>query len=342
MRERLDCAVLLTRCTHHWVEPALGSHAGGRLHVHGLDTTVDIAADRAAGALAAESMALRRFDVCVVPVAPSTLSWARMSLAQAMPRMHTPVVAYVKDLTAAGLYDLYELGVADFIRAPFCPHELRIRLERLLDDQRRLPHHATRGSATDGGAGSALYGGLHGCSSGIKTVEESRDYRGFELEAYAIAAASRSATARESFRDAKSHIIARFERAYLKAALGRHGGNIAMAARAAQKHRRAFWALMRKHDIDAAPFRELATSPTPGTSDSHAARSPYGSQRPTVPDAARTAATNAIGVSALDIESVVGRPQYPGLVHCSRTGTVLRSERVSPTSQPGALPGVGG
>src|SRR3546814_12809630 len=77
---------------------------------------------------------------------------------------------------------------------------------------------------------------------------------GLELEAFAIASASRCATTKESFRAAKSQVIERFERAYIKAALGRHSGNIAMAARAAQTHRRAFWALMRKNDIDATPF----------------------------------------------------------------------------------------
>src|SRR5690606_2908365 len=138
MRERLDCAVLITRCTRDWVACAIGNHAGGRLHVHSLDTVVDVDSEGAAGTLAAEAMALRRFDACVLPVTPATLSWARISLSQAMPHMQTPIIAYVRGLTAAGLYDLYELGVADFLRDPFCAHELRVRLERLLDDQRRL------------------------------------------------------------------------------------------------------------------------------------------------------------------------------------------------------------
>ena len=33
---------------------------------------------------------------------------------------------------------------------------------------------------------------------------------------------------------------------------------VARAARASSKHRRAFWALMRKHGIDAAPYRRQA------------------------------------------------------------------------------------
>ncbi|KDB63321.1 transcriptional regulator, Fis domain protein [Bordetella bronchiseptica B18-5 (C3)] len=68
---------------------------------------------------------------------------------------------------------------------------------------------------------------------------------------------ARMAVQRElPFRQAKAQVVGRFERAYLRGALARHGGNVAQAARAACKHRRAFWALMRKHGIDARPYRE--------------------------------------------------------------------------------------
>ena len=86
------------------------------------------------------------------------------------------------------------------------------------------------------------------------------DRSGGELEAYAVAVAMQRATSRESFRAAKCQVVARFERAYIRAALGRHSGNITLAARMAQKHRRAFWALMRKHDIDPAPYRRAPAS----------------------------------------------------------------------------------
>jgi DNA-binding NtrC family response regulator len=58
-----------------------------------------------------------------------------------------------------------------------------------------------------------------------------------------------------SFRDAKNELVSNFERTYITQALTKHSGNIAMAARASNKHRRAFWALMRKHDIAAEPYR---------------------------------------------------------------------------------------
>jgi DNA-binding NtrC family response regulator len=60
----------------------------------------------------------------------------------------------------------------------------------------------------------------------------------------------------DSFREAKNSLVNQFERTYITQALIKHSGNIAMAARASNKHRRAFWALMRKHDIAAELYRE--------------------------------------------------------------------------------------
>jgi DNA-binding NtrC family response regulator len=59
-----------------------------------------------------------------------------------------------------------------------------------------------------------------------------------------------------SFRDEKNNLVSHFERTYITQALIKHSGNIAMAARASNKHRRAFWALMRKHDIAADLYRD--------------------------------------------------------------------------------------
>jgi DNA-binding NtrC family response regulator len=116
------------------------------------------------------------------------------------------------------------------------------------------------------GESVAKYQGQHDAAAQDAICATILDRSGTELDAFAAASASRCATSKESFRTAKSKVIERFERAYITAALGRHSGNIAMAARAAQKHRRAFWALMRKHEIDAAPFRcePAPTSPRDG------------------------------------------------------------------------------
>ena len=266
MRERLDCAVLATVCSESWVTPLLGDHAGGRLQVRALDAALDIADDDSLRILGDAAMRLRRYDACLIPVSESNLAWARTCLSAAQGALHTPVVAVVRGLKAAALNDLHALGVVDFLRAPACTEELRARLERLLDGRRYARQHPATGMATlrtetplpalsRSSADCATSPGLPNSHASSAPCANALQRNGMELEAFAVASASRCATTKESFRTAKSQVIERFERAYITAALGRHSGNIAMAARAAQKHRRAFWALMRKHEIDAAPFR---------------------------------------------------------------------------------------
>jgi DNA-binding NtrC family response regulator len=52
-----------------------------------------------------------------------------------------------------------------------------------------------------------------------------------------------------SFKTLKARAIAEFESAYIRQMLATNDGNISKAARAAKKNRRAFWQLMRKHEI---------------------------------------------------------------------------------------------
>jgi two-component system response regulator GlrR len=59
----------------------------------------------------------------------------------------------------------------------------------------------------------------------------------------------------ESFQEAKNRAVAEFEASYVRDLLLAHQGNISSAARAADKNRRAFWELIRKHRIDASSFR---------------------------------------------------------------------------------------
>lgn len=56
-------------------------------------------------------------------------------------------------------------------------------------------------------------------------------------------------THHESFQIAKERVIAQFEKDYLTEILLAHQGNITKAAQAAGKNRRAFWQLLRKHEI---------------------------------------------------------------------------------------------
>ena len=60
-----------------------------------------------------------------------------------------------------------------------------------------------------------------------------------------------------SFKKAKSQAVARFEKKYIQGLLSTHNGNISKSARAAQKNRRAFWELIRKHKIDPRSYKSV-------------------------------------------------------------------------------------
>ena len=60
---------------------------------------------------------------------------------------------------------------------------------------------------------------------------------------------SEEADTAASFQEAKRRVVDSFERRYLEDALSRNKGNIAAAARASGKHRRAFFELMRRHGL---------------------------------------------------------------------------------------------
>ena len=59
----------------------------------------------------------------------------------------------------------------------------------------------------------------------------------------------------QSLRCAKASMIEKFEKTYIQGLLAAHGGNITRAAHAAQKNRRAFWQLIRRHQIDVQRFK---------------------------------------------------------------------------------------
>jgi len=58
-----------------------------------------------------------------------------------------------------------------------------------------------------------------------------------------------------SFKEAKANVINEFERNYIKKLLIVYQGNITRAAQGAQKNRRAFWQLIRKHQIEVQAFK---------------------------------------------------------------------------------------
>lgn len=263
MNEQMDCALLVLDNKPQWAHDCSGTYASGRLNLQVLNSAhlalPTIGAEEET--LRAMAMHLMRFDACVLPVSHDNLVWVRKSLQLAQSVLHTPILGLVGDVKAAALNDLLALGMVDFLRKPVCIDELRIRIQML--KRNRLAAIALEDPIC------GQYRALDPASVGAgMNVEEDRlcstilYQNGATLEAYTAAVATRYATSRESFKEAKAVVVSRFEQAYIRAALGRSSGNIAMAARSVQKHRRAFWALMRKHDIDAEAFKSVSAFTT--------------------------------------------------------------------------------
>ena len=240
MREVFECAVLQApgQVAVDLID------AGDRLRLHGYDLARGAvggggsAAPDTTGLIAAAALALRRYDACLLYVEPMSLSWARIALSRARPVLRTPVLALVRDVKAAALTDLLALGVADFVRVPVCPEELRARLMRL----------SSRALLQEPGL---AYGAVPPSAAIAPPAPPPRAQHSSRIDIADYAPG-------EPFRQAKARIVSGFEKAYLRQALERHEGNVARAARASNKHRRAFWALMHKHAIDAKTYRVAA------------------------------------------------------------------------------------
>jgi two-component system response regulator GlrR len=63
-----------------------------------------------------------------------------------------------------------------------------------------------------------------------------------------------------SFQEMKAKVVSQFEATYIRNLLTACRGNVSQAAQAAQKERRTFWQLVRKHNIDVRKFRPQQTS----------------------------------------------------------------------------------
>lgn len=273
MRERLDCAILGFGDTTDWHGKKDGVYARGRLYLHRV--AHPSSAEDNIQVLAQMATQLQRFDVCLLAVGQDNLSWTRQALLAARPKLRTPVIGLVRNLKAPAIGDLYNLGMADFVREPLCVEEIRIRTERLLDQSRhdRGSAYANRALQTPDALHdkSKCYqpGGDIAAASAVlaehaRAFQESQAdtdavHRATELalEEFARASASQCSASGDSFGIAKSRVVQSFERTYIHASLAKSSGNIAQAARGAKKHRRAFWALMRKHNIDATPYRKV-------------------------------------------------------------------------------------
>ena len=267
MRQRLDCAVLLTQRAQAW--PGLPSFTGaiGKLHFEPLCPVIDVTQTESIHILAAHAMQLRRFDACLFTATREDLPWARTMLAMGRHMTSTPLILLALDLQPCAINDLYVLGLSDFVRSPCCLDELQLRVYRQRDTAPIRPSMVASSATLEETA--AVYD-LGGAADEITDASICDTMLSSEDDGIAIfvsALAARAVSGNQSLRESKRCLVSHFERSYLIAALRRNEGNIAQAAKEAMKHRRAFWQLMCKHGVDAKLYR-----PRQGSHQFHPAR----------------------------------------------------------------------
>jgi len=242
MRGLIDCAVLWpANCCNTWLDAwvARSTAAESHLRLYRHELACDAHGQVSVESLRNAGLPLCSYDAALLPVDYGNLSWVRTALAvnrQSQPQ-HLPVLllALVHDLQAAAIQDLLDLGVTDFVRDDADLGDVRVRATRLVTMR------------------SSSYRNRAAAASATPTTPPD----------VSASPWSASVTTHETFGAAKRRVIANFERHYLIRILMRHAGNISMAARAAQKHRRAFWELLRKHQINAETYRNATFVETP-------------------------------------------------------------------------------
>lgn len=238
-------AVLLIDQQSHWALSYAGTYKHIRVQICPFEPF--IMGDTADHGLRQWALGLLHYDLAIVIVSPKNLSWIRSQLHYARRYLRTPVLAVIKDLQPIAIQDVLDAGATDFIMDYNFETELAIRVKLL---QRRL-QQALRDS-------SKIVVTKSQPTEDPETTDLLLKENSSSLDAYTAAVATRYAAHEQPFQQAKNSVVQRFEKAYIRAVLVRNQGNITRAARTAKKHRRSFWELMRKHNIDAEIYRVSA------------------------------------------------------------------------------------
>jgi len=250
MRRNVDLAVLRFGAHQSWLDEFLNSLAPAftRIRQHDLSWEENADLQRAddigqpvclrTDVFVKCAVPLRRYDVCLLPITLETLGWTRQALASIPRGPFVPIVGLTVDLRSGALLDLLELGLVDFVGLTTSADEFRTRLLCAASKAPRTPALREFTSLNEPAVRReppAL--------QVVQSAAAARSCRG------CFPAISRLGWPDVGFGQSKQRIIDLFERQYLQRALATAHGNIASAARASQKDRRAFWELLRKHRL---------------------------------------------------------------------------------------------
>ena len=250
MRRNVDLAVLRFCAHQSWFDGFLNTLAPAftRIRQHDLkwEANADLQRDddsRQPVSLRTDvfvqcAVPLRRYDVCLLPITLETLGWTRQALASIPRGPFVPIVGLTVDLRSGALLDLLELGLADFVGITTSADEFRTRLLCAASKAPRTPTLREFNSLNEPTPRRDPP-----MMQAVQNAAAVRPCRG------CFPMISRLGWPDVGFGQSKQRIIDLFERQYLQQALAKAHGNIASAARASQKDRRAFWELLRKHRL---------------------------------------------------------------------------------------------
>ena len=263
MPHHMQCAWVYSTTKAPWAGGWLARQRADKLcRVDLLECLIGTDSDSESFVLPVEQLiAVRSRVLCVelalLAVGSRNLAWMRTALA-ACGGWPVPVIVVVDGLRGEAIDDLMRLGLHDFIDATAGGDELRLRCT-IAARRRAMFLASANGLNTQ--ASAAIKAQEPACAYPEITTQRSS---GARLPSELFLKRTFGCTSSDPFGMAKARVVAGFERAYLHAALQRHQGNIARAARACDKHRRAFWGLVRKHGLDVDAYRQgPALTPPP-------------------------------------------------------------------------------
>jgi len=245
MRQHVDLAVLHLQVNRSWFVEQLAIMRSGlsRVTVHDLrwegqqdyalkldcDASVDLRTDL----LQFSDLHLKRYDALLLPVSVESLCWTRSLLASSQGSAAIPVIGMLHGLQGGAMIDLLELGMVDFVQTAVDIDELRARLLCAIS---RSPWRQTLRDNAKQQAKQTV----------TRRATVSGTAQPYRLDCKV-----------KCFNQAKAELIEKFETQFIRDLLLLQKGNVTRAAAAAGKNRRAFWELMRKHDIDANDYRDI-------------------------------------------------------------------------------------
>lgn len=242
--QNITRAVLLIDQPSQWALGFAGSYKNVRVQTRAFEPL--LTGGTVEQGLRQWALSLLNYDLALIAVSPANLSWVRSQLHYARSYLNTPVLVIVQNLQPIAIQDLLDAGAADFIIDHNLITELPIRVKLLQQRLKKPLRYESLPVATQLEAAENI--------ENHPLLQEGV----LSLDAYTAAVASKYAAGDQPFQQAKNSVVQRFETAYIRAALVRNQGNITRAARTAKKHRRSFWELMRKHNIDADIYRVSA------------------------------------------------------------------------------------